>query len=260
MGKRHLVTEVDEKILKPHDRGEVCQATPDLISKHYAKPVRGHVFIEDSNGNIIDTPNLVLLKGREFLAQILVGVSSTDAGTNYLNYKITHFGVGSGGADTAATPSKIGPFDNDEDLATPKKIFPINTSDQTYTYLKDGYLKRITADDGKVEVISEDHSFTKNNRTVTLKAYTTIKYTMYIRADEMDKLNNSSFAFNEAGLYAVQYDSDPVKQAARIPALSNVDDESSRYNPNSICFARFTTLTKHIEPSDSIKITWYILL
>lgn len=260
MAKRHLVTEVDEKILKPNDHGSVdYNLAPDHVSKHYAKPVRGYVFIEDNNGNVIDTPNLVLLKGREFLAQLLAGVRAT-TDLDYLNYKITHFGVGSGGADTAATPSKIGPFDNDEDLQTPKQINPLDTNDQLFTYLKNGYLKRIKADDGSIEVISEDHTFTKNNQSITLPAYTTIKYTMFIRADEMMKVNNTSFAFNEAALYAVQYDADPVKMKAMIPAKSNDDLESSRYNPNTVCFARFTTLTKHIEPSDSIKITWYILL
>ena len=256
--KEHKISYVDTKILKPDDKfGQTSQTTDHDISKHYAKPVRGYVFIEDSNGNIIDTPNLVLLRGREFLAQLIANISpSTEA--NYLNYRITHFGVGSGGADTAATPSKIGPFDNDDDLTYKKQIHAPDTTDLNYTYLANGFLKKILADDGSVEIISEDHTFTKNDETITLAKYTTIKYTMHIRADEMMKTNNVSFPFNEAALYAVQYESDPVK--AHMPAKSNVSNESSRYNPNHICFARFTTLTKHIEPSDSIKITWYILV
>ena len=64
-----------------------------------------------------------------------------------------------------------------------------------------------------------------------------------------------SFAFNEAALYAVKYDpAFPEK-----PAMST-DKDVSRYDPSALCFARFTTLTKHIEPNDSFKITWYILL
>ena len=254
----HKINYADTKILKPDDRVKLSNdTTPDLISKHYAKPVRGHVFIEDSKGNVIDTPNLVLLKGREFLTQILANVYAT-TDLNYLNYRITHFGVGSGGADTADIPSKVGPFDNDTELNKRQKIFGVDTNDAEYTYLDDGYLKRITADDGSIEVISEDHTFTKNNITVTLPAYTTIKYTMVIRADEMYKANNTIFSFNEAALYAVQYDSDYTKR--NIPAKSNVDLESSRYSPNKLCFAKFTTATKHIEPNDSIKITLYIML
>ena len=248
----HLVVEVDEKILRPKDHGKMSQSSPE-IAKHYAKPVRGYVFVEDSNGNVIDTPNLVLLKGREFLTQILSGVSPADD-MNYLNYRITHFGVGSGGADTAAVPSKKGPFDNDLDLATPRKISALDTNDVNYTYLKNGYLKRITADSGGIEVISEDHTFTINNVTKTIPAFTTIKYTMYIKAEELQK-GTGSFAFNEAALYAVKYDpAFPEK-----PAMST-DKDVSRYDPSALCFARFTTLTKHIEPNDSFKITWYILL
>jgi hypothetical protein len=250
----HIENYVDEKILTPKDMGKIDQET---IDKHYAKPVRGYVVIEDSKGNVIDTPNLVLLQGREFLAQMIARVAASD-NKNYLNYKIAYFGVGSGGADTAATPSKIGPYDNDEGLKDMKQIASPDTSDKTYTYLNDGYLKRITADDGNIELISEDHTFTINNESETVSAYTTIKYTMFIRADEMLKINNSSFAFNEAGLFAVQYDSNPT--LSHIPARSNVDIELSRYNPNKLCFARFTTQTKWIEPNDSLKITWYILI
>ena len=257
----HIANYVDTKILTPGDKGVVCatnkEFTPSEAQKHFAKPVRGYVFIEDSQGNVIDTPNLVLLQGREFLAQMIARVPASST-KNYLNYKVSYFGVGSGGADTAATPSKVGPFDNDSDLAARKQIGAPNTSDVEYTYVDGGFLKRITADSGSIEIIEEDHTFTKNNESITLSAYTTIKYTMYIRADEMLKINNSSFAFNEAGLFAVQYDADPSLN--HIPAKSNIDLESSRYNPNKICFARFTTQTKWIEPNDSIKITWYILV
>lgn len=250
----HVENYVDEKILTPKDVGKIDQET---IDKHYAKPVRGYVFIEDSKGNVIDTPNLVLLQGREFLAQMIARVAPSDT-KNYLNYKVSYFGVGSGGADTAATPSKIGPYDSDIDLKDRRQIASPDTADQTYTYLDDGYLKRITADDGSVELITEDHNFTINNESKTVQAYTTIKYTMFIRADEMKKLNGTSFAFNEAGLFAVQYDSNPTLN--HIPAKSNIDIEASRYKPNKLCFARFTTQTKWIEPNDSLKITWYILV
>ena len=254
----HLVVEVDEKILRPKDHGEMTQSAPE-IAKHYAKPVRGYVFIEDSNGNVIDTPNLVLLKGREFLAQLLAGVPA-NADLNYLNYRVTHFGVGSGGADTAAIPSKKGPFDNDLDLAAPRVISAVNTidtvdsTDVAYKYIKKGYLKNILADTGNIEVVSENHTFTINNVSKTIPAYTSIKYTMYVKAEELQK-GTGSFAFNEAALYAVKYD--PVFPEK--PAMST-NTESSRYDPDAVCFARFTTLTKHIEPSDSFKITWYILL
>ena len=250
----HIENYVDTKILTPKDMGKVDSET---INKHYAKPVRGYVFIEDSAGNVIDTPNLVLLQGREFLAQMIARIAPSDA-KNYLHYKVAYFGVGSGGADTAATPSKIGPYDNDTSLGERRQIASPNTVDPEYTYLDGGYLKKITADEGRVELITEDHTFTINNESKTVQAYTTIKYTMYIRADEMLKLNNTSFAFNEAGLFAVQYDSNPTLSG--IPARSNVDIEASRYTPNKICFARFTTQTKWIEPNDSLKITWYILV
>jgi len=254
--KRHNIDYVDTKILNPHDK-ITADVSLETFNKHYNKPVRGFAIVENSNGDIIDTPNLVLLQGREFLTQQLAKTFGVQD-KNYLNYKVAYFGVGSGGADTGSVPSKIGPFDDNTDLGSPRKIYDVDTNDTNYNYINGGYLKKITADGGSVEVILEDHSFSVNGKTVDVQAYTTIKYTMIIRADETLKTNGSSFAFNEAALYAVQFDGDPTK--SHLPARRDSEDELTRFDPLNLCFARFTTLTKFIEPADSFKITWYILL
>ena len=250
--KNHDFIHVDTKILTPDDKVLVTASQHD-ISKHYAKPVRGYAIIEDSVGNVY-TPNLVLLKGREVLTQMLAGIASPDINNNLLNYRVAYFGVGSGGADTSATPSKIGPFDNDVDLGARKQISDPNTVDPEFKYINNGNLKKIVSDGGSIEVVTENHSFTINNTTIDVEAYTTIKYTLIIRADEMKK-GKGSFAFNEAGLYAVQFD-----PTTNTPAEKVSGAPISRYDPLHVCFARFTTMTKFIEPSDSFKITWYILL
>jgi len=241
------VIHVDEKILIPND---VPHISKNEFNKHYNKPIRGHVIIENSDG-IIETPNLVLLQGREFLTQQLAQISGI---TDLTNYKLRYFGVGEGGADTASQPNKIGPFDNDTDLAGPRKIADIDTSDTSYQYINNGYLKNILSDGGKIEIVEEDHIIIINNQEVEVKAFTTIKYTMFIRSDELykDNTQNGPMGFNEAALYAVKYDGD-------IPAQSTTAEDSS-YDPNHRCFARFTTMTKWLEQKDSLKITWYILL
>jgi hypothetical protein len=241
------ILHVDEKTLIPKDNSSISTAD---FEKHYNKPVRGHVIVETSDG-VIETPNLVLLQGREFLTQQLAQVAGA---TDLTNYKLRYFGVGEGGADTASQPNKIGPFDNDTNLAGPRKIADVDTSDTSYQYINDGYLKNILSDSGKIEIVEEDHIIIINNQEVEVKAFTTIKYTMYIRSDELYKDNgqNGPMGFNEAALYAVKYDGDK-------PAKSSTVDDSS-YNPNHRCFARFTTMTKWLEQKDSLKITWYILL
>ena len=261
------ISHVDEKVLTPDDKA-ISAAD---YEKHYNKPTRGFVVISDENGKILETPNLVLLSGREFLAQKLADVSSPSllpsSNIDLTNFKIRYFGVGTGGADTSAQPNKIGPFDNDLDLSLPGKFADVSqdtestlTLSQRYQYIHDGRMKKIRSDEGgSIEIVKEDHNILINGTEVTVKAYTTIKYTMIVRKDELYKEVNESgpFAFNEAALYAVEHED---VSGVSIPATTDAGTESSRYDANYRCFARFTTLSKWLEVNDSLRIEWYILV
>ena len=266
------IAHVDEKTVC--DEGKIEQLvegglSPADIGKHYAKPVRGYAVITDNDtGEVLETPNLVLLSGREFLAQKLAdtaGQSLLPSSTDDLTkYKIRYFGVGTGGADTAEQPNKVGPFDNDLDLKLPGKFaddsVDTDTSpdyNQRFQYIHDGKYKKIQSGGGTIEVIKEDHEIVINGQTITVPAYTTVKYTMVVAKSELYKEVDESgpFAFNEAALYAVEYE-----EIVSDGVTYSVPKGPDRYGANSRMFARFTTLTKWLEINDSLRIEWYILV
>ena len=260
-------TVCDEGIVKQLGEGGL---SPADIGKHYAKPVRGYAIITDNEtGEVLETPNLVLLSGREFLAQKLADVAGQSllpaTSDDLTKYKIRYFGVGTGGADTAEQPNKVGPFDNDIDLHLPGK-FADDSSDvdatsdynKRFQYIHDGKYKKIQTDTtGSIDIVEEDHEIVINGETINVKAYTTIKYTMIVRRDELYKEVGElgPFAFNEAALYAVEFE-DIVSNGITYSVPKGPD----RYNANSRMFARFTTLTKWLEVNDSLRIEWYILV
>lgn len=263
---------VDERDLTPQDSMALSK---EVIDKHYAKPVRGYVVISNEEGQVLETPNLVLLSGREFLAQKLADVAGQGllpASTNDLTkYKIRYFGVGTGGADTAEQPNKIGPYDNELDLSLPGKFADVSSDtdatlnyNQRYQYIHDGKLKKIQSDEGgNIEIVKENHTIVINGEEITLDAYTTIKYTMIVRKDELYKEATESgpFAFNEAALYAVEY-ADLIDGGVTysVPAMTDAGTEISRYSARYRTFARFTCLTKWLEVNDALRIEWYILV
>jgi hypothetical protein len=266
------ISHVDEKVLTPVDTSK-AELTDAEVKKHYDKPVRGYVVISDKDGKVLETPNLVLLSGREFLAQKLADISGLSlmppSDIDLTNFKIRYFGVGRGGADVSAQPNKIGPFDNDLDLADAGKFADNSLDTETstnlnlrYQYLHNGRMKKIQSDEGgSIEIVKENHSILINGQDIDVEAYTTIKYTMIIRSDELYKEVGENelgpFAFNEAGLYAIEHED---VQGYSIPAVTDLGTETSRYSANYRCFARFTTLTKWLEVNDSLRIEWYILV
>jgi len=235
------IIELDRKILTPRD---IISAGNSI-----SKPVRGFVVVETANGER-HGENLVVLKGREFIAPKIADVESP-ANSTLGNYKIRYFGIGKGGATEDGNGDltvKVGPYANDVNLYDPLQISSGNSADGI-TYVDNGYLKYIETDTNlgaKIEILSEDHDVQTANGTVTVSAYTTIKYTMFIRKDEMT--DQKPFEFNEAGLWAVEYDSN---------GNVVVNDDGS---VNKVLFAHFTTASKYIETSDELKIEWYILV
>jgi len=282
------VTHLDEKILAPRDSvgGKPMKASA-LRPNGLSKSVIGRPKIYDLKGNLLaEEENLVVLLGREYLAQKLSGAVPIGAvesptyppdtpnmcigdttGVNrtfvdYTNYQITHFGVGQGGTNDECPPTAIGPYDNDCDLEMPVKLGD-PTVGNIGDYVSDGYLKKITFTDpsngnqGSITIESEEHTINIGDTRldpndiatgeIQVDAYTAIKYTLFLEPGQANE-NGDPFKFNEAALYAVRYENG-------VPAVNPTTGETDK-----VIFARFTTLDKYLEVTDGIMIEWYILV
>jgi len=231
--------------------------TTDLINvesvQKTKKRIQGIVqtSIIKPNGKIMDVDNnLVLIGGREFLAQKLSDTVSSiytkEILGNLNEFSIRYFGIGSGGATQTQFSSKIGPYENDKDLIQAHQISPSNDSSNNYSFINSGYLKKVNS----VNILSEDHKLSVNGNTINLKANTTIKFTMEIKSNEIP---NRPFCFNEAALYAVDMELDNKE----IPKGVTSND---KFNAQKITFARFTTSNKNLEDGDTLLIEWFILV
>ncbi len=257
---------LDEKVIAPADKvgsGMYSSSNNDKITTEEkgsrshsrggsSKTIIGKPKVYDLNGNLLaDEENLVVLIGREYLAQLLAGTQGNN-GNNYTNYRVSYFGVGNEGTTSPAEcpPTTIGPYDDDVDLGqaqdgvTNSRVVIKNPTGVGYDYIDSGKLKRIELD-GEITVVEEEHTInTDHGGQIVVQRYTAVRYTMYLQPDEpVDK----PFKFNEAGLFAVRYEYDPA-QGIEVPT----DDH--------LLFARFTTLDKYLESPDGIMIEWYILV
>jgi len=216
---------IDEKIIAPNDAVNL-------------KRVIGKPKIYDLDGNLIaEEENLVVLNGREFLAQKLVGIPNEQE--DLTNYKITYFGIGTGGT-SGTPPNTVGPFDTDTELVNRVKMSTsgISTSTNDFLYIDAGFLKRIESD-GSISIGMEEHTINTINGTENVAKYTSITFTMYVQKEEpADK----PVRFNEAALYAVKY------------------TDGGEPTDTKILFAKFTTLDKYLDLNDGIKIEWSILV
>ena len=233
------VIHIDEKSVHPSEKfaasSNVEVTESGIVFKR--KPIVGLPKVYDLKGNLLaDEENLVVLDGREFFAQKLINQPNADK--DLRKYEIRYFGVGKGGASgtTASDPQ-----DNDTDLANPVKISTtgISTSSNNYKYIADGYLKRITADGGSINIVLEEHEVNTSNGETTVQKYTTVKFILKLMENEpADK----PFTFNEAALYAVKY-----------------DDDGNPTNDH-LMVSRFTTIDKNLGPNDGLLIEWSLLV
>ena len=257
--------------------------TDKELMKHVFKSgakgfVKTTIGRKDGNSEIDGTPNLVLLSGREFLAQKLADIPQS-SDVNQLDYKIRYFGYGRGGAQegTGTVPNKKGPFDDDTGLYGIANFSTGSTdADKSFSYIHNGKLKNILADGGTITMEQETHIINKGSTTsgtsigssteVTVQRFTAIKYTMIISMHEFIKpstagaVDENPFPFNEAALYAVR-----MKSVVNADGTSYIEQPYGatvleQQNPDYIPFARFTTSTKWIEEGESLKIEWYILV
>jgi len=228
---------VDKKIVTPEEKFSTGFDRP-------SKTVVGRPKIYNlATGELIASEeNLVVLKGREFIAQKMAGLTS--GGVDYSAYQIRYFGVGSGATETSDGVQD--PNDDDTALSNALKFSTsgINTDSNDYRYIKDGYYKRIlsTTNDssGDIQILQEAHEVnTSDGNSKTVNAYTEIKFTLII---EKDELVDKPVDFNEAALYAVKFDDD------------------GKPTNDDIMVAKFTTTTKSLGPNDGLRIEWSILV
>ncbi len=230
---------IDRKILAPKDAART--SFDKQLTEVPQKGIIGKPKVFDLNGNLLaEEENLVVLVGREFLAQKLMSMA-VGVGNDLVNHEIRYFGIGSGGTLGGATPSTIGPFDTDLNLSVPTKFTAvggdINSSANNYQYIDQGYLKRIESD-GSIAIIQEEHTVNTESGNVTIQKYTSVKFTLKI---DIHEPATKPFKFNEAGLYAVEMN-------AGVPSNEK------------ILFARFTTLDKYLDTNDGIIIEWHVLV
>lgn len=254
----------------------------DLVKHVFKTGAKGFVKTTIFKGNtpreISGTPNLVLLSGREFLAQKLADIPQS-IDVDQRAFRIRYFGYGRGGAQegTGTVPNKMGPFDDDAGLYAPGN-FATGSSDANsrFKYIHDGKLKNIRTDNGTITIEKEEHVINKGSisagtgtstSTETIvQRFTAIKYTMFIMSHEFIKpstagaVDENPFPFNEAALYAVDtklvLNEDGVTYMEQPAGESTIEQQNAQYIP----FARFTTSTKWIEEGESLKIEWYILV
>lgn len=254
----------------------------DLIKHVFKTGAKGFVkmttFKKDGSQEIDGTPNLVLLSGREFLAQKLADIPQS-ASIDQRAYRIRYFGYGRGGAQegTGTVPNKMGPFDDDMGLYAPGHFATGSSdADTKFKYLHNGKLKNIRTDNGTITIEKEEHIINKGSisagtgtststETIVSK-FTAIKYTMFIMSHEFIKpstvgaVDENPFPFNEAALYAVEtklvLNEDGLTYMEQPVGSLTTEQQNAPYLP----FARFTTSTKWIEEGESLKIEWYILV
>lgn len=228
---------VDEKILSPDEK--VTTSDEKILSSKETKRFIGLPSVYDLNGKLLaKETNLVILRGREFLAQMLMQMPSS-SGEDLTSYKLEYFSIGSGGTSTGGTPTTIGPYDNDLDLTAPAVFATtgLDSSLNNYKYIDNGHLKKITSD-GSIEIIKEDHTINTSSGNLDVQRYTSIKFVLKITQTEPA---NKPFKFSEAGLFAVKY-------------INGVPTSEK------LLFARFTTLDKYLDTNDGILIEWHILV
>lgn len=218
-----------------------------LKSNKKAGPI-GWVRAFNGGKLIHDGPNLIVAKGREFVAQKLFMLNNAASSTrpNFYNSKISHFGVGSGGAVVDNnTVSLQGPAIGDTGMYQ-----PITLGDESY--LDDP--SNFTASDQTPLINSYENSvkpILNHNGGVELEPisyegttdwYTQVKCTCIIPEGEPSVLGSGqSVQISEAGLYFVN------------ESLADTD-------PNKVnMFAHICFSPKWNEIESELIIYWYIL-
>lgn len=178
---------------------------------------------------VVDKPNLVVAQGREFVAIKTFEVTETSSGTNrpdYSSYKISHFGVGSGGSSVVDDEvTLLGPNICDTSLYS-----PIALSDGgTYLTEPNGtdYVLKSIVDGGSI--------YLEQGGLCSPDYYTKVKCVCMVNIGEPTTLSaGESIKIDEAALYFT--------------------DGSNAKMFSHICFA-----PKWKEKESEFMLIWYIL-
>jgi len=192
--------------------------------------LKGRVEITDVHNNrILEKSNLVLYKGREWLAQRAANfLSPVEQDHNRTNHYINYFTVGIGGATPGDILTPLSPEKTDEDLNTPVLL---NTNDSTY-------ITKTRDNDALTYQLKTITSKTFKNDLLNQNRYLIVQFqTMLLNSDANGPNGNSFFDINEAGLY--------------------IGDESGTPGSVSI-FARCTFSTIRKDNSRGLVFNWYI--
>ena len=182
-------------------------------------------------------PNMVVAQGRYFVAQKIFQIP--DGSVNYTNYKISHFGIGAGGATVSGdSVSLLGPHICDTTLYKPiglgrthnEPVIFDNSSlsdDLKTLYTSYGALKPINT----ITLVSEEYDDTGRSCDYNTK----VKCECIIGPGEPPALTiNGYVPISEAGLYFV-------------------------YRDNARMFAHVCFPPKYKELDSTITIDWFIL-
>jgi hypothetical protein len=172
--------------------------------------------------------NLVVYKGREFAVQKVLNVAGPN--DDMRSYNITHFAIGSGGTESSNLTALVGPHDNDTTIYKGIRLASSNTNYLTYTDAQGNTIqygaKPITLDGGSIEIIQDSGT----------NHYTTAKVTLIIDpSNGSDDYLTSTYLISEAALFYVY--------GNQVKGL----------------FAHVCFSGKYFDPTDKVKIEWYLL-
>jgi hypothetical protein len=216
------------------------------------------IFLKHKDGTLIydEGFNLVIGQGREFIAQkisncILTGDETGPRSSDWTNYAVTHFGVGSNGS--------IINTDNSIDLRSPNitdvSLYnAISLGVNTYLIESGGNniigsvsstanaIKPIIQDGGSVVLYPQKYYSVPNDTSFYTTNYTQIKYTCRlsggVSGEPQSLLSGRAQKIDEAGLYFV---------------------DSLGTGTNANLFAHICFAPKWKEKESDFKIEWYIL-
>ena len=152
------------------------------------------VFLDDKL--VVNKPNLVVAQGREFVAVKTFEVVETSSGEtrpNYGNYKISHFGVGSGGTSVV----------NNEVIFLGPNVCDNSLYDPISLGVDDSYLIEPSGVAHVLKPITSDGSiYLEQGGLCDLDYYTKVKCTCTLIPGEPVALEpGESVKIDEAGLY-----------------------------------------------------------
>ena len=196
----------------------------------------------------VDKQNLVVAKGREFVAQKIFETSLIEDGTNrpaMHGYKVSHFGVGGGGASvTGQDITLYGPTLSDNGLYQPISLGdesyleePSKYEDTSQSPIINSYRNAVKPIDTHGQIYLEPVAYEDSPNY-----YTKVKCTCVIPAGEPSQLAaGGSVQISEAGLYFVNQ------------ALADTDPDKTNM------FAHISFSPKWKEKESTITIFWYVL-